>query len=217
MIRFLRRWALPALLLTCLSIGVATAAVEPTDAEREALARIEDHLNEIRSMHARFVQFDEAGGVVSGEFYLRRPGQLRFEYTPPAPILIVATGRQLIFYDAQLEQVTYLPLSATPLAFLVADRFSFSRDDIEITRIQHDPGVISVAIVDPDNPGEGEITLIFSNAPLALRQWRVIDAQGRKTTVALSEVRTNVALDDELFRFVDPNPFRHFDRGGDTP
>jgi len=214
MIHFLRRRMIPACLLVCLSIGAATAAIVPTEAEREALARIENHLNEIRSMHARFVQFDEAGGVVSGEFYLRRPGRLRFEYTPPSPILIVATGRQLIFYDAELEQVTYLPLSVTPLAFLVADQFSFARDDIEITRIQHDPGVISVAIIDPDNPGEGEITLVFSDAPLALRQWRVIDAQGRKTTVALSEVRTNIPLEDDLFRFVDPNPFRHFEQDG---
>jgi outer membrane lipoprotein-sorting protein len=166
-------------------------------------------------MHARFVQFNDEGGVVSGEFYLRRPGQLRFEYTPPSPVLIVATGRQLIFYDAELEQVTYLSLSATPLAFLIADRFSFDRDDIEITRIQRDPGVISVSIVDPDNPGEGEITLIFSDGPLTLRQWRVVDAQGKTTTVALSEIRTNLELDDALFRFVDPNPFRHSEIPGD--
>jgi outer membrane lipoprotein-sorting protein len=108
-----------------------------------------------------------------------------------------------------------LPLSATPLAFLIADRFSFDRDDIEITRIQRDPGVISVSIVDPDNPGEGEITLIFSDRPLVLRQWRVVDAQGKTTTVALSEIRTNLELDDALFRFVDPNPFRHFKTDSD--
>jgi len=213
--RFLLGRILPALLLLCVALGSAGAAVVPTPEEQETLARLEQHLNEVRSMHARFVQFNEEGGVVSGEFYLRRPGQLRFEYTPPSPILIVATGRQLVFYDAELEQVTYLPLSATPLAFLVADQFSFDRDDIEITRIQRDPGVISVSIVDPDNPGEGEITLIFSDGPLALRQWRVVDAQGKETTVALSEVRTNLELDDALFRFVDPNPFRHFETDGD--
>ena len=211
----LLRWIFPALLLVCVALGAAGAAVIPTPEEQETLARLEEHLNEMRSMHARFVQFSDEGGVVSGEFYLRRPGQLRFEYTPPSPILIVATGRQLIFYDAELEQVTYLPLSVTPLAFLVADRFSFDRDDIEITRIQRDPGVVSISIVDPDNPGEGEITLIFSDGPLALRQWRVVDAQGKETTVALSEVRTNLELDDELFRFVEPNPFRHFETDGD--
>ena len=212
---FLLRRICPALLLVCVALGAAGAAVVPTAEEQETLARLEDHLSDLRSMHARFVQFNDEGGVVSGEFYLRRPGQLRFEYTPPSPILIVATGRQLIFYDAELEQVTYLPLSATPLAFLIADRFSFDRDDIEITRIQRDPGVISVSIVDPDNPGEGEITLIFSDGPLALRQWRVVDAQGKTTTVALSEIRTNLELVDTLFRFVDPNPFRQLEIDGD--
>ena len=199
------------LVLVCVTLGPAGANVIPTAEEQETLERLEEHLSSLRSMHARFVQFNDEGGVVSGTFYLRRPGQLRFEYTPPSPILIVATGRQLIFYDAELEQVTYLPLSATPLAFLIADRFSFDRNDIEITRIKRDPGVISVSIIDPDNPGEGEITLIFSDGPLALRQWRVVDAQGKTTTVALSEVRTNLELDDALFKFVDPNPFRHFE------
>jgi outer membrane lipoprotein-sorting protein len=199
------------LVLVCVTLGPAGATVIPTAEEQETLERLEDHLSGLRSMHARFVQFNDEGGVVSGKFYLRRPGQLRFEYTPPSPILIVATGRQLIFYDAELEQVTYLPLSATPLAFLIADRFSFDRDDIEITRIKRDPGFISVSIIDPDNPGEGEITLIFSDGPLALRQWRVVDAQGKTTTVALSEIRTNLELDDALFKFVDPNPFRHFE------
>ncbi len=205
------RWFAPALLILCLSTGVTAAEIVPTPAQREALDKIETYLNDIRSMHARFVQFDEAGGVVAGDFYLRRPGQLRFEYTPPSPILIVATGRTLVFFDAELDQVTYLPLSATPLAFLVADQFSFTHKDIEVTGIQRDPGVISVAIVDPDNPGEGEVTLVFSDAPLTLRQWRVVDAQGKKTTVALSEIRTNLALDNALFRFVDPNPFRNTD------
>jgi outer membrane lipoprotein-sorting protein len=212
---FALRRIFSAFLLICVALGTAGAAVVPTPEEQETLTRLEEHLNELRSMQASFVQFNEDGGVVSGQFSLRRPGQLRFEYTPPSPILIVATGRQLVFYDAELEQVTYLPLSATPLAFLIADRFTFDRDDVEITRIQRDPGVISVSIVDPDNQGEGEITLIFSDAPLALRQWRVVDAQGKRTTVALSEVRTNLELDDELFRFVDPNPFRHFEVDGD--
>ena len=205
------RWLAPAFLFVCLSAGIATAAIVPTDDQREALERIERYLNDIRSMHARFVQFSENGCIVAGDFYLQRPGRLRFEYTPPSPILIVATGRTLIFFDAELDQVTYLPLSATPLAFLVADRFSFTNQDIEVTRVQRDPGVISVAIIDPENPGEGEVTLIFSDAPLALRQWHVVDAQGKKTTVALSEMRTNLTLDEALFRFDDPNPFRNSD------
>ncbi len=93
----------------------------------------------------------------------------------------------------------------------MADRFSFTNQDIEVTSVQRDPGVISVAIIDPENPGEGEVTLIFSDAPLALRQWRVVDAQGKQTTVALSDMRTNLALDEALFSFDDPNPFRNSD------
>lgn len=212
----LRRRLWSALVVLCLAAiaPASLAAPAPSPAQQETLRRVENYLNDIRSMHATFVQFAEDGSVASGDLYLRRPGRLRFAYTPPTPILIVATGRTLVFFDAELDQVTYLPLSATPLAFLVADRFSFARDDIEVTRIQEDPGAISITIIDPENPGEGQVSLVFSDAPLALRQWVVVDAQGRRTTVALSDMRTNLALDDALFQFVDPNPFRNSDPEG---
>lgn len=203
-----------ALVVLCLLGGGARAATTPTPEQRAAITRAEKYLNDIRSMHARFVQYAEDGSIASGDLYLRRPGQLRFEYTPPAPILMVATGRTFVFYDKELDQVTYLPLNATPLAFLLDDHFTFTRDDIEITRIRQDPGALGITIVDPDNPGEGEVTLIFGDSPLALRQWVVVDAQGRRTTVALTDMRTNVELDDALFRFVDPNPFRNTNPSG---
>jgi outer membrane lipoprotein-sorting protein len=41
--------------------------------------------------------------------------------------------------------------------------------------------------------------MIFSDVPLRLRRWVVVDAQGLTTTVALSETRSNVELDPELF------------------
>ncbi len=211
--RFLARRALPALVLLCASFA-AQAANTPSAAQQQALARVEAYLNDIRTMHARFVQYAEDGAVASGDLYLQRPGRLRFEYTPPTPILMVATGRTFVFYDAELDQVTYLPLGATPLAFLLADRFSFADDDLAVTRMRDEPGALSITVTDPENPGEGEVTLVFGDAPLALRQWIVVDAQGRRTTVALTDMRTNLTLDEELFRFVDPNPFRNSDPEG---
>jgi len=213
LIRLIARGLAPALVLLCLT-GFAHAANTPSDEQRAALERVETYLNRIRTMQARFVQYAEDGAVASGDLYLQRPGRLRFEYTPPSPILMVATGRTFVFYDAELDQVTYLPLGATPLAFLLADAFSFEDEDLAVTRMQTDPGALSITVTDPENPGEGEVTLVFSDAPLALRQWIVVDAQGRRTTVALSNMRTNIDLDDALFRFVDPNPFRNSDPDG---
>jgi outer membrane lipoprotein-sorting protein len=184
----------------------ATARAELSDQDRADLARVEVFLNGIRSLQARFTQLSEAGGIAEGDFYMQRPGRLRFEYAPPSPILIVATGRTLIFYDAELGQVSRLALSATPLGFLVANNFSFS-GDFQVESVERQPGALFIKVFDTRRPNEGSVIMVFADQPLQLRQWQILDAQGKRTTIALFNVRTNLALDAELFRFVDPDPF----------
>jgi outer membrane lipoprotein-sorting protein len=60
-----------------------------------------------------------------------------------------------------------------------------------------------------DGLAPGEITIEFadSGTGLDLRQWEVIDAQGLRTIVVLTELREGVALSPALFIIEDQNPF----------
>ncbi|MSO65118.1 MAG: outer membrane lipoprotein carrier protein LolA [Alphaproteobacteria bacterium] len=204
-----------ALVTLAVGLGLAAApgalaanlATRPP-AERADLGRVTDLLNSIRSLQADFTQMTEDGGMAAGTFFLERPGRLRFEYAPPSPVLIVGTGRTLVFFDAQLDQVTYLPIGQSPLAFLLDDRFTFERDDIRLEGMERRSGLLAVTVASEKNPNDGSVTIVFSDQPLQLRQWRVRDPQGKVTTVALSNLRINTPLDRKLFQFDDPNPFR---------
>lgn len=76
--------------------------------------------------------------------------------------------------------------------------------DLRVTRVIHQPGVIGIGVEQADDPGEGELTLVFSDRPFELRQWRVRDAQGLTTTVSLYDVDTGMKLDPDLFVFKMP-------------
>ncbi len=182
------------------------AAVELSERDRADLARVETFLNGIRSLRARFTQLSEEGGIAEGDFFMERPGRLRFEYAPPSPILIVATGRTVIFYDSELGQVSRIGLERTALGFLVAETFAFA-GNLEVDAVERQPGALFIQVHDTRRPLEGSVTMVFTDQPLQLRQWQVTDAQGKRTTIALSDVRTNIALDAALFHFVDPDPF----------
>ncbi len=190
--------------LTLGSQGMARAELSAKD--KADISRVEDLLNSIHSLQANFTQLSDNGGTAEGVFYLQRPGRLRFEYEPPTPILIVGTGDTIVFYDSRLGQVTYVPIKSTPLSFLVDESISFS-GDTEVVRVDREPGALAITLADARGRRDGTITLIFSDSPLRLRMWRVTDVQGRVTTIALSKTRTNLVLDAELFRFVDPDPF----------
>ena len=63
-----------------------------SDEQKAQLDKISAYLNGIHSLKARFVQIGPEGGTDQGTLYIQKPGQIRFEYNPPSPLLVVATG-----------------------------------------------------------------------------------------------------------------------------
>jgi outer membrane lipoprotein-sorting protein len=201
-----------AVFLAALSpTGAAAAtpvAIDLGKAERADLARVEAYLNGVKTVRARFMQISSTGELAEGDFYLLRPGKMRVQYSPPVPILIVADGTWLIYYDRELEQVSYIPLDSTPAGILVADKISLLADDVTVTAFEHQAGMVRITLVRTDSPEEGSLTLVFSDQPLTLRKWTVVDAQGVVTNVSLIDAHFDVPLDPNLFRFKNPKLFK---------
>ena len=170
------------------------------------LVRIEKSLNSIRTMEARFLQVTSTGEYSEGQIYLNRPGRMRIEYDPPVLVTVVADGANLIYIDKEMNQTTAVLLALTPAEMILRDHLSLTSDEILVTGFMRSPGIIRVSLVKADDPLEGQLTLIFSDAPLELRKWAVTDAQGVKTTVSLLGPRFGVKLDGALFEHKMPHP-----------
>jgi outer membrane lipoprotein-sorting protein len=150
-----------------------------------------------------FMQTASDGSTASGMIYLQRPGKLRIDYDPPSPILIVSTSGQLVYFDKALKQVTYVPTSSTPAAFLVQEQVKLS-GEITVVRLQRGPGAIRVTLVRSSEPEAGQVTLVFADQPLQLRQWTVVDGRGVETQVALMDPVLGGPIDPKRFEFLDP-------------
>lgn len=180
-----------------------TASMASRGAEdRATLSRIEHYLDKLRSMRTNFVQVASSGAVAEGILYLQRPGRMRIEYAPPSVLRIFADGHWLIYFDRELDELTYLPLEDTPAGLLVRDRIALS-GDITVSRIERGGGTLRVTLHKAGKADFGSITLVFTDAPIALKQWVVTDAQGITTRVTLVKPEFNVALDAKLFEFKD--------------
>ena len=179
----------------------SSLAAPLSDADRADIARIERHINEIETLQARFLQVTSTGDYSEGTLFLWRPGRLRIEYDPPTPMLIVANRTWLIYEDKKLEQVTQMPLSATPAEILVADNISLFSDAFTITRFERGASSLRLTVTRTEDPLAGNITLVFSDRPLALKKWTVIDAQGVATTVSLLGSSLGAPLNPALFEY----------------
>ena len=172
-----------------------------TNGHAALLARVSGYLNGLKTVKARFVQVGPDGGVRTGTAVLQRPGKMRFQYSKPDSQLLVAGFGLLVYHDPQLNQTTNIPLSATPLGILLAQHVKLS-GPVTVTKVSQQSGEVEVTLIRTGKAAEGHLTLVFSTDPLALRQWRVTDAQGRTTQVTLYNLHQIKPLPDKDFSFV---------------
>jgi outer membrane lipoprotein-sorting protein len=170
-----------------------------TAEDRADIARVEEYLNGITTLQAKFQQYSEGGGVVFGDIYVRRPGRMLVDYAPPVPVILVADGIAVSYYDSELDQLSQLPISSTPVWFLLRERISLT-DGITITDLDKRPGALRLTMYQTDEPDAGYVDLIFADSPLELRQWTITDAAGKQARIGLFDVKLGGPLSNELFK-----------------
>jgi len=190
-------------MLGAASLMPAAARAALTADDRADLTRIQDYLNNIRTLQSRFEQISNEGGIATGTIYLSRPGKMRVVYDPPVPILLVATDGRIWYYDQKLDQVSFFDLKDTPAWFLLQDNVHFG-GDITVGNLKRDAQVLSVTVSETKNPDLGKATLVLSDRPLQLRKWIILDSQQKTTTVTLDDPHYGVPLNPSLFYWTDP-------------
>ncbi len=205
-----RRLLALALASSLLPLTRAFAAAPPKPAaltadQKADVERVQAYLNGIRTLTSRFEQVSGDGGTATGKLWLARPGRMRFEYDPPVPVLLVANGKNIFYYDKELQQVSELRLEDTPAGFLLRDQITLS-GDVTLTHFEHKPGAIRLTMVETAEPGQGSATLVLADKPLELRQWTIVDPQQKRVTVSLADPQYGAPVDEKLFYWTDPRP-----------
>ena len=188
------------------AVAVLAENLKLSKQETTGLMRVQKHLNSSKTVRARFLQISSNGEYAEGEIYIQRPGRLRLIYDDPNPLMVVADGKHISFVDRNINTATTLYLSMTPAELMLRESIGFFGKDVIVTSVNQTPGAIRVGLINAKEPDAGSIELIFSDQPVELRKWTVIDAQGIKTTVSLLGPTFDVPLDPELFKWApDPN------------
>lgn len=177
-------------------IAAATSVAAPNTAQ--VAQQIANHFSSVKTMTGDFMQFGPRGDQTTGKFYLERPGKLRFDYDAPSTLKVIADGRNVAVGNGELSTWDFYPLSRTPLSLLLADQIDLEHRMVR--DVQQNNGLTFIVLGDRSIFGDQVITLIFDSTTFDLRQWTITDAQGKDTTVILSNVRTGVQFGRSTFR-----------------
>jgi outer membrane lipoprotein-sorting protein len=171
------------------------------DANQKAqAARVSSYLSSLQTVSGNFVQVGPDGSKVKGDFFIQKPGKVRFEYDPPSPIAIIADGSMLAVRDRKLATQDIYPLSQTPLRYLLSDRIDLLKDT-NVVSVTADDVFISVTIEEKQLLiGTSRLMLMVGAKDGQLKQWTVTDPQGYDTTVAVYNLDTSRKVDPGLFK-----------------
>lgn len=180
-----------------------TAPVVLAGADRAAgLARANRTLNSFTRLQARFMQASPGGGRASGTVYIQRPGRMRFEYDPPATMLVVSDGSVVALRDTELRTTERTPLRSTPLNIILGATVDLERN-ARVLRVSQSGPWLMVTCSDRGGQTDGQIVLQFFGDGAELRSWDVIDATGARTRITLSDITQPASFNRSLFRLED--------------
>jgi outer membrane lipoprotein-sorting protein len=170
------------------------------DKQKAQAARISSYLSSLQTLVGNFVQVGPDGSKTKGQFYIQKPGKVRFEYEAPNPIAIVADGSMVAVRDRNLSTQDLYPLSQTPLRYLLSDRIDLMKDT-NVVSVSADDFFISITIEERQLlTGTSRLMLMIGAKDGQLKQWTVTDPQGYDTTVAVYNLDTSRKIDPGMFK-----------------
>lgn len=144
----------------------------------------------------------------SGTFEFQRPGRFRFAYSKPFAQTIVADGKTLWLYDADLNQVTQRAqsqaLGTTPAALLAsAPDLQALRKDFTLESAPDQDGLQWVLATPKTKDGQlKSVRVGFQGEQLAALD--ILDSFGQRSLIRFSNVQSSASLPASTFEFKPP-------------
>ncbi len=201
------------------SCGLVFLALLPTPVHAadlsEAIAGLQKRYASVETVKGSFQQSYRAPGIQreqTGEFWLKKPGLMRWEYKTPDVQLFIADGRKSYLYVPDDRQVTIQPLSPadlhnTPLSFLLGsgdiNKTYFVAWESEYKRKAANG--LFIRLIPRRQPSEYSfLALELDPQSYDLRRIIVREPGGSTSEFLLSGVITNTKFDNGLFQFKKP-------------
>ncbi|HEY2782089.1 MAG TPA: outer membrane lipoprotein chaperone LolA [Steroidobacteraceae bacterium] len=199
----MRTWKFPASLLLA-GLGLAAAAsASPT-------TEVEKYLNGLATWSADFTQtIDDGHGKVmrsaAGKLYLQKPGKFRWDYSQPSEQVILADGKQIWFYDKDLQQANVRDMDAslanTP-AVLLSGAGSLS-SQFDVTALPPSDGLEWYQLIPKHPDTDFQLVRIgFRSGELA--SMFLADKLNQVTQLTFTHPSRNAKFAPDLFTFVPP-------------
>ena len=171
-------------------------SAEVTLPKNKSIKLIKDYLGDIKTLQAEFSQTNHTEDIMTGIFFLKKPGKIRLSYDPPQNLQIVSKQQAVLIFDPQnggSGPLTY-PLHSTPLSFLIKNDLSlFINENGESLELGN------LIIFKVRNP-QYNLSIEFNKNPVSLLGWEFENQMGELIKIRLNNIHKNKYISDEIFK-----------------
>jgi outer membrane lipoprotein carrier protein len=194
-----------------LTFALALGALAAAGAHASAASDVERNLTGLSSWSADFAQTIEDGqGKVlrsaSGKFYLQRPGKFRWDYAEPSQQLVLGDGKEIWFYDKDLQQANVRSMDATLAstpAVLLSGTGSIA-DQFDIKALPDEGGLRWFQLVPKHPDTDFQLVRIGFDKDGELASMFLADKLNQITQLTFTHPVKNPKLIPDLFTFSPP-------------
>ena len=171
-------------------------SAEVTLPKNKSIKLIKDYLGDIKTLQAEFSQTNHTEDIMTGIFFLKKPGKIRLSYDPPQNLQIVSKQQAVLIFDPKnggSGPLTY-PLHSTPLSFLIKNDLSlFINENGESLELGN------LIIFKVHNP-QYNLSIEFNKNPVSLLGWEFENQMGELIKIRLNNIHKNKYISDEIFK-----------------
>ncbi len=170
----------------------------------EILNNVEKYLNDIKYFKANFIQDNKDNSELSeGVFYLSRPGKLRIDYLNPFEASLYTNNQTTTYYDKELDEITTIKTSKTPLHFLLNENITFKDNSFKIVDIENKKENVMISFIENKKEDQGKLILNFKKNPLILSSIKLITEDKQEIEMSLFDI-SNLPIKNSTFNFINP-------------
>ena len=200
-----------------LTASISMMSLVSTNGWAAGLESLEAFVKTVKSGRAEFTQTVTApprdgqpprAKTSTGTFEFQRPGKFKFDYRKPFAQSIVADGKTLSLYDADLNQVTTRAqaqaLGSTPAALIAAaPDLRALQADFTLEGAPERDGLQWVKATPKSKDGQLQSVQIGFQGE-ALASLEILDSFGQRSVLKFSKVEVNPTLPASTFEFKAP-------------
>ena len=155
-----------------------------------SLEKLTLYMNNIKTLEANFQQINNDNSVSTGSLLLKKPGKLRMKYEEPNESLVLVSSGFVTIFDLKSNALPQnFALENSPFRILLFSDLSLEMVNMDVNYNSEESKTM-LTVKDLENQNKGYIEMTFTDNPIVLKKWLLVNSMEEKIIVKL----TNVSL-----------------------